>query len=121
MFETAGVGESINLYGGEDMNEILLDELKDIQENPAYEDAAYGFLCAYYDCYINSIVEEDIFPEELVLPLEERPSGVCEGMEWLVKNGCDLNEGSCNALMMAVAFADAPMTSFLIKHGADAN
>ena len=106
------------------MNEIIAEKLRQIQKMEIVKEAVYEFLCAYYDIYIAGLEDPDHpeYPEELILPLNERSSGVCEAMCWLVDNRFDLNEGDCfNPLMMAVTFADAPMTEFLIGHGADAN
>ena len=106
------------------MHEILLNEMKLIKKQETKDEVVYKILCAYYDAYIekNANEESNLFPEELLLPLEQRTSGIVEVMEWLVKEGFDLNEGEgFNPLMMAVGHADAAMTSFLIQNGADAN
>lgn len=84
-------------------------------------------MCAYYDEYIDGCLDNDYFcddeedfPEELTKPLAERTSGVYEAITWLVENGYDFDEGESDCpLMMSVGYADAPMTQFLIQHGAN--
>lgn len=112
------------------MNEILEEKIREIKKNEIDKEVILQFLCAYYDDYINGWAENDYiysdedeeeeFPEELTMPLDERISGVFEAITWLTEQGYDLNEGEDDCpLMMTVGYADAPMTQFLIQHGAD--
>lgn len=106
------------------MNGILKSSIDKIRKKELTSEVVYSFLCSYYDEYIEGLDEsEDApYPEELVLPLETRESGVYEAMSWLVDQKYNLDEGECfNPLMMAVSHADAPMTEFLIRNGANAN
>lgn len=106
------------------MNEILKETLDKIKNKEITSEVVNAFLCVYYDDYIDGLNkrEEASYPEELLLPLEERTSGVYEAMRLLVEQRYDLNEGEeFNPLMITVGNADASMTEFLIKNGADAN
>lgn len=106
------------------MNEILLNRINKIKKHQTSTEVFYDFLCVYYDDYIDVLNEsEDApYPKELTLPLKDRESGIYDAVTWLVEQGYNVNRGDCfNPLMMAVGHADAPMTSFLLQHGADAN
>ncbi len=87
------------------------------------EAAVIELLDAYYRNCIDTTENDDSYPEELTIPLEERGFGIYEALLWLANKQYDFNveyEGE-SALMIAVGYADAPMTSFLIQNGADAN
>ena len=51
--------------------------------------------------------------------LEERKDNIFEMLEWLRSNGADLNKGESPPLMFAVEEFDAPMTKYLLSHGAN--
>lgn len=88
------------------------------------EAAAISLLDIYYrECIDTSANPNDPYPEELTIPLKERNYGIYEALSWILTEQCDFNaeyEGY-SPLMQAVGYADAPMTSFLIQNGADAN
>lgn len=90
-------------------------------------------LNCYYDKYIEGLIEDQLrneppeskrskydFPRELTLPLEERSGGIAEALERCVSLGVNMNENDYDdPLMKSVAWADAPVTEFLIRHGSD--
>ncbi len=99
--------------------------MNQIQTGEICEDAAViELLDAYYQNCIGSMDDDDdSYPEEFTIPLKDRHYGIYEALLWLANEHFDFNseyEGE-SALMMAVECADAPMTSFLIQNGADAN
>ena len=109
------------------MNEKLIQFLQEIQAGNVSEDAVYALLDLYYAQVIYKMdASYDTgyigFPAELQQRLEIRQSGIYEVLEALIAKGCDVNAGDgWNALMLAVGFADAPMTAWLLGHGADAH
>lgn len=106
------------------MNSILEKALLRIENGIGTDEAISNYLSAYYDVYIREKEKAcDRFGElELADPLEERESGVSEGLKRLLEAGFDPNAGEVfNPLMMAVGWSDAPMTKYLIENGADAN
>ena len=67
----------------------------------------------YYD-----ITDCEEYPTELTLPLEQR-ADLLEKLEKYVADIEDINQGDYfNPLMTAVANCDAPMSEYLIEHGA---
>ena len=109
------------------MDPILKAEIRDIERGEDASACVYHLIDLYYQCVIG-IMHDDIgdgspsFPEELLLPVEERNSGIGDALVRLINTGHDIDEADdyFNALMLAVGAGDAPMTHFLIKHGADA-
>lgn len=100
-----------------------------LQERERYD--LVDFLYSYYDNVIYKIYEkteddldddDEAFPKELTLPLEQREYPIREQLLALLDAGYDLN-APCGEddypLMRAVGFLDAPMTEFMIAHGAD--
>lgn len=71
----------------------------------------------------DAVYEKSTFPEEFLLPVEDRDSGIGFALTHLLDEGYDVDgtDGYFNALMLAVGSGDAPMVHFLIKHGADVN
>ena len=51
--------------------------------------------------------------------LKERKDGIFEMLEWLCGKGADLDKGESPPLMFAVEEFDAPMTKYLLSHGAN--
>ena len=88
------------------------------------ETAVVELLDTYYrECIDDLDDENDSYPDELTIPLAERRFGIYEALLWLANEQYDFNaeyDGE-SALTLAVGYADAPMTSFLIRSGADAN
>ena len=73
-----------------------------------------AFLFAYYW----DITDCEEYPVELTLPLNQR-AGLLEQLEKYVVDIEDINQGNgFNPLMTAVENGDAPMTKYLIEHGA---
>ena len=62
------------------------------------------------------------FPVELLLPVENRGSGIGALLNHLLNKGHDIDaeKDGYNALKLAVSYGDALMVRFLIQHGADA-
>ncbi len=104
------------------MNEKLQTCINQIKAGRIEKEVVYTFLRTYYNCIEDMNAAEDApYPEELTKPLRERKSGVYEAMCWLAQEKYDMNEGDDTPLLETVAYADAPMTEFLIQNGADAN
>ena len=97
------------------INQIKVGEIRK-------EAAVVKLLDTYYR-YVDSLEADDSYSEEFTIPLEERKHGIYEALSWLVNEHYDFNaEYECeSALALSVGYADAPMTSFLIQNGADAN
>ena len=113
------------------MNSKLSDLLAQIEKGDVKSSCIFELVDTYYQCVIGSIDERDDngscvetpFPEELLLPVEKRNSGIGDALIKLINAGhrVDDADGDFNALMLAVGSGDAPMVHFLIGHGADAN
>lgn len=105
------------------MTVILEERMEEIRNVKIAEYQVLRLLEAYYDTYIEDICavrDPDGYPVELTLPLEDRESGMLEAMDELTHTGYDLDEGDFyNPLMISVGYADAPMTRYLLEHGAD--
>ncbi len=103
------------------MNEKICECLQNIRKKEITKEAVNYVLNTYYRLWME-IIETDEFPDEFTTPLIERESGIYEAVKWLSDNGFDMNEGQDDTpLMISVGYADAPMTEFLLKNGADAN
>lgn len=82
-----------------DMNEILKDIITDIKKKAIKKEFINSLLNAYYD-YVYEILDEEFYavyngideedddgfyyPEELILPIEQRESKIFEAMEWVI-------------------------------------
>lgn len=105
--------------------------ISDVFQTMLKDKSAYtlvDFLYFYYDDLIYKIYESDEddpdkpFPKEITLPLKEREYPIEENLLALLEAGYDFNTlcGDDNyPLMPAVGALDAPMTEFMISHGAD--
>lgn len=111
------------------MNTILEKFLT--KADPQDDSAAQVFdlIDAYYQRVVDNSDEENkgsdlyndgLFPAELKQPVNERKSGICDAILYLLGKGCNINKakGGFNAMMLAVGAADAPMVEFLLKNGA---
>lgn len=86
------------------------------------------FLYSYYEDLVYKTYEpeeqrpNESVPKEITLPLEEREYPIKKQLLALLDAGYDFNT-LCGEddypLMRAVGFLDAPMTEFMIAHGAD--
>lgn len=103
---------------------------KNIIELNGNSSCLHDYLRSYYqshiyhwDVYINMDIDdipEEPFPEELTQALEIRRSEVLKHLNWFFENGADPNCGNNEyPLMRAVGNLDAPMTEYLIQHGAN--
>ena len=102
-------------------------------QNNAKPSSIFELLEEYYRSTIwrgSQISDDDLcydddfsFSEELTQPVETRKSKIGDRVIRLLKDGYDINDisNSDSALMALVGNADAPMTKFLIEHGADVN
>lgn len=78
----------------------------------------YDFLSAYYPTYS----DDNDFDSKLTLPLKERQDGLLSGLEWFLEQGADISQGRfLFPLTLAVGRSDAPLTEWLLSHGADPN
>ncbi|MBP5424274.1 MAG: hypothetical protein J6Y78_17720 [Paludibacteraceae bacterium] len=86
------------------------------------ETAVAELLDVYYQEWVD-IYDDEVFPEEFIIPLKDRDCGIYEALSWLAieKYDFDADFGGWSPLMQSVECADAPMTYFLIQNGADAN
>ena len=113
------------------MDSKLKALLSRIESGEVKTACVYETVDTYYQCVIGKIdelddddvYEEAPFPEEFLLPVEDRRSGIGDALIQLINAGhhVDDADGGFNALMLAVGSGDAPMVRFLINHGADAN
>ena len=111
------------------MNEKLSQVLCDIENNKIESSHIHKLIDIYYQCVIDKIdecendeeMERAAYPEDILLQLPQRKSGIFEALSQLIDQGYDVHEsdGGFNALMLAVGYADEPMTAFLIDNGAD--
>lgn len=104
------------------MKEIIRKLLKEAKTNKSY-----SYLIDYYYREYTDCDEDDSenmswpFFEEMRLPVEERPSGIFVASTELLNLGYDIDDAYdlFDALMLAVGNADAQMTEYLIRNGAD--
>lgn len=105
--------------------------LKKIQTKQINKNQLIYLLDNYYQCVIYKIdeltdeeiyeKEDESFPEELVLPLENRKSGILEALNLVLQMNPNVNENtdSENALMIAVGNADSFIVEYLLEKGAN--
>ena len=116
--------------GGDCVDSKLKQVISRIENGEIRSAHIYELIDIYYQCviYKNDEYEDDAdlpddtqFPEELTLPLSNRKSGIIEALSLLISQGYDVHDSNdyFNALMLAVGYADEPMTAFLIANGAD--
>ena len=111
------------------MEKELKRVLEDIENGEITASYVVRLLETYYYGLIYPEKDLDIaenlvtsFPEELTQPLDQRISGIGEAMQQLIGKGYGLNEFSEDsecALTLSVGGVDAPMTEWLLQHGAD--
>ena len=106
--------------------------IRKIESGELTEACIYELLDTYYQLVIwksdNSDCEDDLqdaetpFPEDFLLPVDDRSSGIGAALTQLLAAGHDVDgtDGYSNALMIAVGNGDAPMVHFLLQHGANA-
>ncbi len=117
------------------MEKILSEELNKIMSSVGNVAGIYTLIDSYYQLYImNSDQYQDLVDEalpeatwpeneELLLPVEMRPSGIGSALQFLLTKGFCVDEpdGGFNALMLAVGMGDYYMTQYLLEQGADPN
>ena len=113
------------------MNNKLEKIIKEIQTKQINKNQLIYLLDNYYQCVIYNIDEltddeiyekdDEFFPEELTLPLENRKSGILEALNLVLNINPNVNEntGSENALMVAVGNSDSFIVEYLIAKGAN--
>lgn len=112
------------------MDNRLLEVLQSIETGEIQSAHICELIDTYYQCviykmdeYLETGVEPDDVPfsKELLEPLYERQSGIADALTTLIRKGYDVHEsdGCINALMLSVAYADEPMTEYLLANGAN--
>ena len=112
------------------MNPNIKDFLKDVVKNGNPSDCVFQLVDTYYriireECIVNKEQKnnelQDYYPDEFLVPVLERDSGIGIALLQLLDAGFDIDgsDGYFNALMLAVGEADAQMTDFLIAHDSD--
>lgn len=99
--------------------QAFADAGKDI--NRFYDDRAVldSFLDSYYQHELCAVTEDAAF-NKMLLPLNQRAYPIQEQLDWLLSHGANINDGGEDRpLMNAVSALDAPMTEYLLAHGAD--